>query len=90
MRVKLLKGAKLELAAAELRYDEAYDGLGSEFYQAIESAIAEIAKHPLRWPKDQINVRRFLVDRFPYRIFYRVNKSDMNSSKSFCIAARLI
>jgi hypothetical protein len=77
MRVRLLKDAKEELSAAEIRYDEACEGLGFEFYEAIERAISEIARYPLRWPKDRISVRRFLVDRFPYRIFYLVRKSEI-------------
>jgi plasmid stabilization system protein ParE len=77
MRVKLSKGAKRELADAELRYDEAREGLGSEFYEAVLRAVAEIAQYPLRWPKEEIDVRRFVVERFPYRIFYQVRKNEV-------------
>jgi hypothetical protein len=74
MRVKLSKGAKIELADAELKYDESREGLGSEFYGAVVQAITEIAQHPQRWPKEQIDVRRFVVERFPYRIFIKFAK----------------
>src|SRR5579862_9487314 len=77
MRVKLSKGAKREFADAELRYDEACEGLGSEFYEAVVKGIAEIAQYPLRWPREQINVRRFLVKRFPYRIIYQIRKNEV-------------
>jgi len=77
MRVRFLRGAKQELVDAEARYEAAQENLGFEFYEAIVLAIADIAQHPMRWPKEENDVRRFIVERFPYRIFYQVRKNEV-------------
>ena len=77
MRVRLLRGAKQELADAEERYEAAQENLGSEFFEEIDAAISEIILHPFRWPKAYGEIRRHLVNRFPYAIFYQVRKSEV-------------
>lgn len=62
-----------ELRAAARRYEDAVPGLGSEFLDAVESAIDAILDNPGAWsrlaglPAD-LEVRRYVLDRFPYYV----------------------
>jgi len=52
-------------------YEEQYQGLGKEFARCVDAKIAEIQRNPLQFQiiyKDK--VRRALVSRFPYSVFY--------------------
>jgi plasmid stabilization system protein ParE len=60
-------------------YEEQYQGLGKEFARCVDAKIAEIQRFPEQFQiiyKD--NVRRALVSRFPYSVFF-VNKSEVLS-----------
>ena len=53
-------------------YDQQRMGLGDYFVTSVEVAIETIASHPEIFPIVGGNVRRALVRRFPYAIYYRV------------------
>ena len=60
-------------------YEEQYQGLGKEFARSFDAKITEIQRNPLQFQivyKDKI--RRALVSRFPYSIFY-VDKPNVLS-----------
>ena len=77
MTVRFLKGVKQELAKAEAWYAKVDEDLAADFYLKITLAVAEILNHPTRFPKDQTGVHRFLVDRFPYGILYKIEKNKI-------------
>jgi len=41
------------------------------------SAVADIAENPQRWPVIQSDIRRRLIHRFPYALFYRVDHDEI-------------
>ncbi len=53
-------------------YESARDGLGDEFLSVLEDALARIYAEPRLDPTVHGDVRRHLLKRFPYAIFYRV------------------
>src|SRR5205814_4006024 len=55
-------------------------GLGEEFLRAVQSALENIAAHPIRYPVVHRETRRVLVHRFPYGILYRVYGELLSSS----------
>jgi plasmid stabilization system protein ParE len=62
---------------AEQDIDDAYDWyeanqprLGSEFVRAVDVAITKIGRNPLAYPVKYRQVRRVLLKRFPYCLFY--------------------
>lgn len=60
-------------------YEEQYSGLGKEFARCVDAKIAEIQRFPEQFQiiyRDK--VRRALVSRFPYSVFY-VDKSEVLS-----------
>jgi hypothetical protein len=46
-------------------YELKVPGLGGAFLDKIDSAIADIAEHPDRWPIIRLNIRRRLTHYFP-------------------------
>jgi len=54
-------------------YEDQYQGLGKEFARCVDAKISEIQRFPEQFQiiyKDR--VRRALVSRFPYSVFYVV------------------
>jgi plasmid stabilization system protein ParE len=62
---------ELELAEAVEFYDQAKRGLGDEFLQEVEAAVAFLGQYPESAPRVGRHVRRFLLPRFPYSLIYR-------------------
>ena len=54
------------------RYSAKDKALGRRFVQTVETAALEIQADPLRWRVFDGRVRRCLVPRFPYIIYYLV------------------
>jgi len=64
--------AELELADAFDWYEERMPGLGSEFLISVDATIHAIARNPLQHAKVHKEIRRALLHRFPYGVFYIV------------------
>ena len=63
--------AEAEFDAAIAYYEKQRSGLGLEFHAEIESAFARIQNNPLAFAQiNQRGVRRCLIKRFPYSIFF--------------------
>ncbi len=61
-----------DLAAAFGYYEAQTVGLGEQFLVAVTSAFEAIGRYPEMFSKVHGEVRRALVSRFPYAVFYRV------------------
>jgi toxin ParE1/3/4 len=46
--------------------------LGEDFESEVNAALAVIDRAPDRWPQQVPGVRKYVLDRFPYLIFYQV------------------
>ena len=64
--------ATAELIEAGKVYEQKVPTLGAQFFDAVDEAVAVIAASPERWRIIEDDVRRFLMPRFPYAIYYRV------------------
>ena len=71
MHIEIHPDAADELESAKLWYENQSSGLGDEFLDEIDRAIAKIEQWPEAWTPYWQDVRRFLVHRFPYVIYYR-------------------
>ena len=69
--------ANAELVAAKAWYEQQRHGLGDEFARSLESAINRIARNPFAAPAVFQNVRRVLLKRFPYSVFYTVDGNNL-------------
>jgi plasmid stabilization system protein ParE len=70
-RVVLLAEARVEALDAFNWYEEQRAGLGAVFRSAMDEAIARVRATPLAYPVQYRELRRVLVNRFPYALFYR-------------------
>jgi plasmid stabilization system protein ParE len=64
--------ATAELTEAGRVYEEKVSTLGAQFLEAVDEAVAVISAAPERWRVIEDEVRRYLMPRFPYAIYYRV------------------
>ena len=65
--------AEAEVQSAFDWYEEQSDGLGFEFLRAIDACLSGVERNPLAFTiMHEPNVRRALVRRFPYALFYLV------------------
>lgn len=72
MKVVYSEHFQAELCCITGRYSAESKDLGRRFVQTVENACLEIAADPLRWRVIEGRVRRCLVRRFPYIIYYLV------------------
>lgn len=62
--------AEDELKEAVAWYEERVPGLGSEFMRAIRALFATISRNPEQFARIRQDIRRALVRRFPYAVYY--------------------
>jgi len=62
--------AEAELSEAFSWYEDQISGLGSDYLNAIEAALCAIKRNPEIYPTVHGTIRRCLIRRFPYAIFY--------------------
>lgn len=72
MRVILRRAAKLDLLEARNWYEERQPGLGDAFLEEVEAAFQGMREFPAMHPRVDRRVRRALLQRFPYGVFYVV------------------
>jgi len=71
-KVQVRRAAELDLAEAQVWYESQQSGLGAEFGTEISRVIDRLAETPLIYQKAHRDVRRAIVRRFPYLVWYRV------------------
>lgn len=64
--------AEAELWEQVGHYESKADGLGIDFLDEAERAIARIKEAPERWQKSAHGTRRLGLRRFPHTVFYRI------------------
>jgi hypothetical protein len=69
--------AKDELFSTISYYNEQINGLGLEFLEEISRSINIINVNPKRWSILKLHVRKYIVQRFPFSIFYICNRSTI-------------
>lgn len=72
MKVVYSEHFQAELCCITGRYTTEDKALGRRFVQTVEQACIDIQADPLRWRVFDGRVRRCLVRRFPYIIYYLV------------------
>lgn len=70
--IQVRRAAELEVAEAELWYEAQQVGIGSQFLSEVSYVLERIAENPLIYQITYRDIRRALVPRFPYLIWYRV------------------
>lgn len=76
-RVRFKPDAELDLESAFRWYEDQRSGLGSEFLGAVDSAVALIVSNPEACPVVRVRVRRAVLRRFPYLLFYVIEPEEI-------------
>ncbi len=76
-RLLVRREAELDLRRAARWYEEQSPGLGRELIAQVDTALNRVANNPNRCQIIYRDVRREIVQRFPYGIFYRIDGTDV-------------
>lgn len=77
MRLIYHPEAETELTEATRFYEQRVPTLGAQFLDSIDRAIEVIQDAPDRWSIIESDVRRYLMPRFPFAIYYRVHPDQI-------------
>ncbi len=69
--------AEAELEEAFAWYEQQVAGLGSQFLLAVDATINSLHRNPLQYPVVYKDIRRALMRRFPYQVFYVQNEMQI-------------
>lgn len=69
--------AEEEFSAAIEYYEERETGLGYDFSVEIFTTIHNVTTHPDAWPVVEEDIRRCLVNRFPFGILYSIEPNGI-------------
>ena len=67
--------AALEVEEAYRWYEERSEGLGLEFLRVADACLSSAQRNPAAYPIVYERVRRALLRKFPYALFYLVDES---------------
>lgn len=73
MEFKILDAAEAELRAATRYYDAELPGLGLDLTEEFAQVLKRILAHPQAGPPVATGIRRQLLRRFPFSVYYLVD-----------------
>lgn len=73
--VYVRKAAERDIADAQKWYEDQQRGLAAEFHDEFNATIDRLTETPLIYPTIYCNVRRAVLHRFPYLVWYRVQST---------------
>ena len=76
-KLQLLSCAEDDISTSVLWYEKQMNGLGSRFILSIDATIQSIQRNPLLYPKVYKNFRRALTQRFPYGVYYFIERDTI-------------
>jgi toxin ParE1/3/4 len=76
MRIEYHPSLHAELEEVRDYYESQSLGLGQDFVDEFERQVLKIAAMPERWMIVRRDLRRSLMKRFPYVIFFRIIEDD--------------
>lgn len=76
-RLAVRPRAEAEASRAAQWYEGESAGLGVAFLEVLENTLAAISENPERFPLVHRDVRRALLKRFPYGVFFRVRPREI-------------
>ena len=71
--VVILEEAEIDIDEAIIWYESAQIDLGNEFFLSIDESITFISSNPQCSQIIYKEIRRLVIRKFPYGIYYRVN-----------------
>lgn len=71
--ISIRPAAEAELVEAYFHYEGKEEGLGAEFRRAVDACLEVVVRHPTAYQIVRGQVRRALLRRFPYGLFYEID-----------------
>lgn len=71
-RLVVARRASREAAEAASWYEGESPALGRAFLELIDTVLNQVAENPQRFPVVHRDIRRALLKRFPYGVFFRI------------------
>ncbi len=71
LEVRVRPEAEEDIADAATWYEDQFPGLGQDFLDQVLEKFLSIAKQPEMFPVVYKDIRRTLLNRFPFAIYYR-------------------
>ena len=66
--------AQLDITVAAGWYEDQKPDLGYRFLDAVDHLLSRIQRSPLQFPEIERKVRRGLLQRFPYSVYFSVTE----------------
>ena len=76
-RFTILPQAELDVSDAAAWYERRRTGLGYEFLDELDSVLRRVIKDPLQFPKIKNQLRRALLGRFPYSVYFGLTRETV-------------
>lgn len=71
LEIRFLADAQVDLEQAALWYESRQNDLGLEFIEEVENCLVRMQLNPSGFQLATSNIRRALVRRFPYAVYFR-------------------
>ncbi len=81
--------AQADILEAARFYESEREGLGVDFLDEFERACIQVRENPLLFTLVDDPVRRVLLRRFPYGVFYEPGEDTGTSCGGFCQFGRI-
>jgi plasmid stabilization system protein ParE len=75
--VRVRPEAELDIFEATIWYENEQADLGTAFLGAVRTSLEHVEKSPRRFPVVFKDIRRALVDRFPFGVFFLIEDEDI-------------
>jgi toxin ParE1/3/4 len=69
--------AEADLAASKLWYDDQHEGLGARFIVEVDATFRRIEANPMAFSLVRGKLRRALMRRFPFGVFYALAETHI-------------
>lgn len=77
MKVLFLDAARHESNDAADYYEWEQPGLGRRFEQEVQRGIERVVGYPRAWPVERGDIRKYLLQHFPYKILYSIEADHL-------------
>lgn len=76
-RVYIRAAAENDVTEAQTWYEEQQPGLATQFNTEFTATLDRLADNPLMYPARYRRVRRAILHRFPFLVWYRIQRFDV-------------
>jgi plasmid stabilization system protein ParE len=77
LQLVIRPAAESDVAEAYEWYEERRQGLGDDLLLSVEATLAAICERPASFPIVHQDIRRALIRRFPFGVFYILDKTKL-------------